>query len=102
MGIDLARRHFESLAKHAVRNKDLQIHFVKHIAQSIKKEIKYLSSNSILFNTEKETLCVLTWKKLLNELETRTPVLYTLFRCCIPATVTNGILMCISIIIKAN
>ena len=105
MGIDLARRRFGSLAKYAVRHKDLQICIVKHVAKAIKMEIKSLCSTSILFNGQKENLCALSWNKLHNELETRTPVLYTLLRSCIPASTTNGFpmtLMCISILIKAN
>ena len=73
MGIDLARRRFGSLAKYAVMRKDLQISIVKHIAKAIKMEIKSLCSTSILFDGQKENVCALSWNKLHNELETRTP-----------------------------
>ena len=59
MGIDLACRRFGSLAKYAVRHKDVQIRIVKHIAKAIKMEIKSLCAISILFDGQKENLCAL-------------------------------------------
>ena len=104
MGIGLARKRFESLAKLAVKHEELQVRFVKHVAKAIRLEIKSLSSTSIISDARRDHLCNLSWNKLKNELKTKIPVLFNLLTSCIPAT-NDGlpmVLMCISIIIKAN
>ena len=68
MGIGLARKRFESLAKLDVKHKDLQIRFVKHIAKQLqcRLEIMSLSSTSIIIDVQRDNLCTLSWKKLKN------------------------------------
>ena len=108
MGIVLGRRRYDALAKYSLKHSKMQNVYIKLISKAVRMEIMALKSTSILLDTRKENLCSLTLSRLQKELEMQTPVMIALFKSCIPRSSTDHhdglpmILMCISVLTKAN
>ena len=108
MGMVLGRRRYDALAKYSLKHNKMQNLYIKHISKAIRVEIMTLKSTSILLDTRKENLCSLTLSRLEKELQIQTPVMLALFKSCIPRSSIDHhdglpmILMCISVLTKAN